>query len=37
MALGIELRRYFYALAELVKAADAVAEISQRVFEESGD
>lgn len=42
MALGIELGRYYYARAEVAKAADAAAlaaaaEISQRVFEETGD
>ncbi len=42
LALSIELGRYFYARAELAKAADAAAlaaaaEISQRVFEETGD
>ncbi len=42
MALGIELGRFFYARAEVAKAADAAAlaaaaEISQRVFEETGD
>jgi len=42
MALSIELGRYFYARAEIAKAADAAAlaaavEISQRIFEESGD
>jgi hypothetical protein len=42
MALGIELRCYFYARAEIAKAADAAAlaaaaEINQRVFEASGD
>ncbi len=42
MALGIELGRYYYARAEVSKAADAAAlaaaaDISQRVFEESGD
>ena len=42
MALSIELGRYFYAKAEIAKAADAAAlaaaaEINQRVFEESGD
>ncbi len=42
MALGIELGRYFYARAEIAKAADAAAlaaaaEINQRVFEVSGD
>ena len=41
-ALSIELGRYFYARAEIAKAADAAAlaaaaEISQRVFEETGD
>ena len=42
MALGIELGRYFYARAEVAKAADAAAlaaaaEINQRIFEASGD
>jgi len=42
MALSIELGRYYYARAEVAKAADAAAlaaaaEISQRVFEETGD
>ncbi|HVP20545.1 MAG TPA: pilus assembly protein TadG-related protein [Anaerolineaceae bacterium] len=42
MALGIELGRYFYARAEIAKAADAAAlaaaaEINQRVFENSGN
>ena len=42
MALSIELGRYFYARAEIAKAADAAAlaaaaEISQRIFEETGD
>jgi Flp pilus assembly protein TadG len=42
MALSIELGRYFYARAEVAKAADAAAlaaaaEINQRVFETSGD
>jgi Flp pilus assembly protein TadG len=42
MALSIELGRYFYARAEIAKAADAAAlaaaaEISQRVFEETRD
>ena len=42
MALSIELGRYFYARAEVARAADAAAlaaaaEISQRVFEEIGD
>lgn len=41
MALGIELGRYFYAIAEVQKAADAAAvaasaEINQQVFEQSG-
>ena len=41
MALGIELGRYFYARAEIAKAADAAAlaaaaEINQRLFEETG-
>lgn len=42
LALSIELGRYFYARAEIAKSADAAAlaaaaEISQRVFEETGD
>jgi len=42
LALSIELGRYFYARAEIAKAADAAAlaaaaEISQRVFEETKD
>jgi Flp pilus assembly protein TadG len=42
MALSIELGRYFYARAEVAKAADAAAlaaaaEINQRIFEEEGD
>lgn len=42
MALGIELGRYFYARAEVAKAADAAAlaaaaEINQQVFEVSGN
>jgi Flp pilus assembly protein TadG len=42
IALGIELGRYFYARAEIAKAADAAAlaaaaEINQRIFETSGD
>jgi Flp pilus assembly protein TadG len=42
LALSTELGRYFYARAEIAKAADAAAlaaaaEISQRVFEETGD
>lgn len=42
LALSIELGRYFYARAEIAKAADAAAlaaasEISQRVFEGTGD
>lgn len=41
MALGIELGRYFYARAEIAKAADAAAlaaaaQINQAVFEENG-
>jgi uncharacterized membrane protein len=40
LALSIELGRYFYARAEIAKAADAAAlaaaaEISQQVFEET--
>ena len=42
LALSIELGRYFYARAEIAKAADAAAlaaaaEIRTRVFEETGD
>ena len=42
MALSIELGRYFFAKAEVAKAADsaalaAAAEINQRMFEETGD
>ncbi len=42
LALGIELGRYFYARAEVAKAADAAAlaaaaEINQQVFEGNGD
>ena len=42
LALSIELGRYFYARAEIAKAADAAAlaaaaEINQRAFEASGD
>ncbi len=42
LALSIELGRYYYARAEVAKAADAAAlaaatEINQRVFESSGD
>ena len=42
MALSIELGRYFYARAEVSKAADAAAlaaasEISQRVFQDTVD
>ena len=42
LALSIELGRYFYARAEVAKAADAAAlaaaaEIDQQVFEESGN
>lgn len=36
LALSIELGRYFYAGAKIAKAA-AAAEISQRVFVETGD
>jgi uncharacterized membrane protein len=41
MALGIELGRYYYARAEVAKAADAAAlaaasEINQQSFEQSG-
>ena len=41
MALAIELGRYFYAIADVQKAADAAAvaasaEINQLVFEQSG-
>jgi uncharacterized membrane protein len=40
-ALSIELGRYFYAIAEIQKAADAAAvaasaEINQQVFQETG-
>ena len=42
LALSIELGRYYYARAEISKAADAAAlaaaaEIQQQVFEASGD
>ncbi len=42
MALSIELGRYFFAKAEVAKAADAAAlaaaaEINQRMFENTGD
>ncbi|MBI4928407.1 MAG: hypothetical protein HY835_11615, partial [Anaerolineae bacterium] len=42
LALSIELGRYFYARAEVAKAADvaalaAAAEIQQRIFEDTGD
>jgi Flp pilus assembly protein TadG len=42
MALSIELGRYYYARAEIAKAADtadlaAAVEINQRIFTESGD
>lgn len=42
MALSISLGRFFYARAEIAKAADAAAlaaaaEISQRIFQETGD
>lgn len=41
LSLGIELGRYFYAIAEVQKAADAAAvaasaEFDQQVFQESG-
>ncbi len=41
MALGIEVGRYFYAKAEIAKAADAAAlaaaaQINQAAFEQSG-
>lgn len=41
LALSIELGRYFYAISEVAKAADAAAvaasaEISQRAFRDSG-
>lgn len=41
LALAIELGRYFYAIAEVAKAADAAAvaaaaEINQRSFRDSG-
>ncbi len=41
LALAIELGRYFYAISEVAKAADAAAvsaaaEINQRVFRDSG-
>jgi Flp pilus assembly protein TadG len=42
LALSIELGRYFYARAEIAKAADAAAlaaaaKVNQRVFENTGD
>lgn len=42
LALSIKRGRYFYARAEVAKAADpavlaSAAKISQRVFEETGD
>lgn len=42
LALGIELGRYYYARAEVAKAADAAAlagaaEISRQIFIETGD
>jgi Flp pilus assembly protein TadG len=42
MASGIELGRYFYARAEIAKAANAAvlaaaAEINQRVYESNGN
>jgi len=41
LALAIELGRYFYAIAEIAKAADAAAvsaaaEINQQMFRDSG-
>jgi Flp pilus assembly protein TadG len=41
LALAVELGRYFYAVSEVAKAADAAAvgasaEINQRVFQDSG-
>lgn len=41
LAMAIELGRYFYAISEVAKAADAAAvaasaEINQRTFQESG-
>ena len=41
LAFAIELGRYFYAIAEVAKAADAAAvaasaEINQRTFQDSG-
>ncbi len=41
LALAIELGRYFYAILEVAKAADAAAvsaaaEIDQRTFQDSG-
>ena len=41
LALAIELGRYFYAISEVAKAADAAAvaaaaEINQRTFQDSG-
>jgi Flp pilus assembly protein TadG len=41
LALAIELGRYFYAIAEVAKAADAAAvaasaEINQQIFQETG-
>ena len=42
MALAIELGRYFYAIAEVQKAADAASvaastEINQQIFDTSGN
>lgn len=42
LALAIELGRYFYAIAEVQKAADAAAvaasaEINQQIFQETGN
>ena len=41
LALAIELGRYFYAISEVAKAADAAAvaasaEINQQVFQDTG-
>ena len=41
LAMAIELGRYFYAISEVAKAADAAAvaasaEINQRTFQDSG-
>ena len=42
LALAIELGRYFYAISEVAKAADAAAvaasaEINQQVFQDTGN